>query len=371
MSSWGQHYWQDSVNKPPAPTPSRDRSRSPTWNSGPWEANKWTSWKDQSTDADEVKWDKPTPDRHLPMRSPTSRPSREDRTPKEDRGPSPGRQSSSKNFLNKEDIPSAWESDEFYLDKRKTKDLPFPRCISATEWAQSKGIAGAPIHCVPLVSVVYKGIDNWMLRHLASGRLTYFVLAKTYSMSQFLYNIGKFAKDLDMETTMQTWGRSKNINCTTNEEKKLLVEQFAKHVVESFCNKPNDPELLQKISELECKLLDANKDKDKGPQEPPGPISDYEWSKGKPKFLAFEAPAAMNKQEIAAWVSKQVPKKETKAFDSKLSKLKSVVAKLDEDVQEEAIKVALIEWGLPVSMATKANTDSGTKILCAIALAQQ
>ena len=292
----------------------------------------------------------------LPTRSPRSSPIRS----------SPIR-SLDPDILQKGDLPSGWESDDFYLDKTKSKDLPLPRCITNSEWAQSKGIAGMPVHKVPLLSVLYKGIDNWTLRHLASGRLTYFVLAKSFALSQLLYNIGKNAKDIDLEVTMQAWARAQGLECTSKEDKKIATEKFAAHFVSLFRDKPiSDPDLMKKITQLETELSEAKKEDRNKVHKKDGPIGDFAWSTGTTKVLSIEAPSSLSNKEVLAWSSRQIGKKDVKAFDTKLTKIKALFQTFDDDTREETAKVALIEWGLPVGLACKCGLDQALRILATL-----
>ncbi|CAE7275386.1 mettl21a [Symbiodinium sp. CCMP2456] len=77
-------------------------------------------------------------------------------------------------------VPEDWLQDNDYLDTRRSiGNLCCPRHVVSSSWAREKGIAGIPATGLHPAHFLYQGWNSYWLRWIASGKETYFVVART------------------------------------------------------------------------------------------------------------------------------------------------------------------------------------------------
>lgn len=273
-------------------------------------------------------------------------------------------------------VPESFQSDVMYIDKSLVFGLPLPRQIIATDWTQKKGIAGQEVQEVRLVDVIYGGLSNWVLRHLGMGKATYFVLAKTYDKSTVLYALNAALRDASMEVLAMKWNESmtKPLPVTTEVEKKELLSKYGEHVAKMMSDGAQDSNLYERVQELErdnveLKMKLAETGKKGSNVHGLGKFS----RKGSVQFLQSNCPAVASAKEVGTWISKQLSKTQSKNIPKALSELKEVAQNNipEEAARVEALKLGLIDHGMPVAVAAKMDKDLCYKMIVALHLRER
>ena len=96
-------------------------------------------------------------------------------------------------------LPSSFTPDEQHLDT--SQPVPLYRYVQATAWSRNTGIAGLPIHQVPLSAITRMGLQEWALRPLSQGRYTGVILTRSVAESvmcaRFLHHLRAKQWDVD------------------------------------------------------------------------------------------------------------------------------------------------------------------------------
>ena len=340
----------------------------------------------------------PTSEKHLRKDSrPRSRP----RSPDRRRSRSPRRRSPLTAAVRPSTlvkIPSDFKQDSDYLDSTKRKGFALPRYVVSTTFTEEIGIAGASTIDLPIAALVLGGLDNWGLRFVASGQRGYWCMSRTYRESQLFYGMGQCLKDHDLDNLASAFARARipPLACGTNEEKKIVMEKFAAHVVEFIAQVNPQKALESRISELEAEnarlatqpaaLIPAPNPVGFAaaapavgfgaaafPPPPPtiNPLDCIRKPSTSPKFLARSAPTAFKARDIGNWIKRSQTHPDQKLILEDLSnEINDIYESCTGEKKirtSEEIRAIATEWGLPFGIAGTADIKFLIKVLAATA----
>ena len=356
----------------------RDRSKSPrrsdSWSKqwkhdDHWEAQEWqtqTQWEKEQRwhRSSSHSWESPptppkavlpialTPRTSFPRRSPT----KESWVQEE--------------LFNPEVFPREFKADNLYLDSNLKLGLPLPRQVLPTEWSMRKSISNTCIQDVKLVNILYGGWNNWCLRHLAMGRSSFFVMAKSFDKSCLLYSINAALKDTSIDTLAERWNSEQRhpLPHNSDAERKDLLQKYGEFIGQSIMKGMGDSSLFERVQELEKELaqqkqLLANSVK-KGSNS--GACGKFACSNC--SVLHNLVLANVTAKDITAWINKHLTKTQAKTIPKMINELKDLIAKNVAEVvaQQEAVRLALVDYGMPVTMAGKIDKEPALKLLAAL-----
>ena len=263
-----------------------------------------------------------------------------------------------------------------YIDKSLVFGLALPRQIIATDWTQKKGIAGQDVQEVRLVDVIYGGLSNWVLRHLGMGKATYFILAKAYDKSTVLYALNTALRDASMKALAMKWNESlaKPGPFSTEVEKRELLTKYGEHAAKMMMDGAQDSNLYERVQELEKDNVDLKLKLAETGKKGSNAYGLGKFSRrGSVQFLQSNCPAVASAKEVGAWISKQLSKTQSKGIPKAMSELKETAQTNvpEEAARVEALKLALIDHGMPVAIAAKMDKDLCYKMLAALHLRER
>ena len=270
-------------------------------------------------------------------------------------------------------VPQEFVQDANHYDTRLDRGMPLMKHVQHTENTVARDIAGMPVEKIPLINVIYEGYGNWCLRHLAMGRPTYFIMAKTFDKSCLLYSINSGLRDENMDKIAQDWNNKQALilPINTNEDKRQVVTKFgeavASHIIEGSMNQ--DKNLFARVQELEQELIKSRQAlaETQGGGTGIGPLAKY--SRSKPaKVLQNDAPANSNAKEVGAWIEKNLTAAKKKKLAKAIEGLKEhAQAQIpQEPARLEILLLALIDHGMPVKMAAKFDKDQAYRMIAAL-----
>jgi len=333
------------------------------------------------------------------------------------------RKSSSKPIEDTMTLPPSFSPDDVYVDRNLNKEYSLPRVIATSDHTIARGIAGIPVHEIPLHKVLFQGIENWTLRYLASGKQTYYVMTKSYDTSTLLYSLAMEIKQESLQDAALGWNSSlaKPLPSDTQPDKRKIIMEFGKLLAKVAMkpgdhlekdNPPDDNVLFQQLQEkeqeiasLKLQLLSTtpNPAPDSVPRRKTGkeiqpkqkaqsvlpfkaqgsktdqpeeveeaqqPELKSDSYKATSKLLQRSAPPSKKAKDVDAWGSRIIPKSSLKLVEKRV---KDITRAFHEDFQPkeklEQIRGCLIGWGLPISLATTYDFDTCSKILAFVTLA--
>ena len=179
----------------------RNRSRSPPrWSDKSLPSNSWDAqwWKDASWSS---LWNTPPQQQNAPQPPKMAPPFLPFATPRKNYATS--LESWIQPSYNHTVFPPEFVQDANHYDTRLDRGMPLLKHVQHTESTVSRDIAGLQVEKIPLINVIYEGYGNWCLRHLVTGRPTYFIMAKTFDKSCLLYSINSGLRDENMDKIAQ------------------------------------------------------------------------------------------------------------------------------------------------------------------------
>ena len=276
-------------------------------------------------------------------------------------------------FRGQVQTPSQFTPNAEYWDTNVRFDLPLPRRVFVTEWTQDRAIATCEITEVPLYKVLFKGISNWCLRHLAAGKACYFIMVRSYQHSCIFYSMTRDLRQTDMEVLARAWNKS--LPTPLDEDNKDLLDKYGEHLAQIVKKdyKPSDQRLMDRIKELEKELADK-----KFPSEAakasgeatPTVVSTYERKTNQKKHLGVDAPGSKKPADVNAYMKRVLTPQQIKKLNSNAQVYKDSLSEVEED-HVEFTRVLLVGWGMPTSLAAQFEIDNGAKVLVAVQMLEQ
>ena len=218
---------------------------------------------------------------------------------------------------------------------------------------------------------MYKGLENWTLRYLASGKPAYFILAKTYQMSVFQYNLSAALRDHDLDALAAAWNKSQPtvLPTGTDDQKTALLKVYAKAMGQQLTQHVSgDEQLYNRVKELEKELATAKSMPESRPsssnQHGGHKLEKYGHS-NQTKVLEKDGPKTNRPKEITAYMNRVLSKDQLKKIPSHIPKIKALLADYAEERQLEILRVSLVEWGMPISVASTLDIEASSKTLAA------
>ena len=260
-------------------------------------------------------------------------------------------------------MPRTFKSTSIYWDENPKYDSPLAKNVFNTDHSQQSGLAGVPIHKVPLYKALYGGITNWCLRPLSCGKQCYFILVRSFQCSVFLYAVSRELRSVDIQQLALDWNSKKFAKnpgpITSDEEKKKVVEEYAVYC-SKFIQDPKggDETLMQRITDLETELANHRT------------RSSTKFSPGLHRHLEVDAPKTKNSRDVNAWINRAIPDKvKQKTIPRLITEFNDVEIKdLTDEVALEKIRTLLIAWGLPIAKASEFESELGKKVIIACTL---
>ena len=318
------------------------------------------------------------------------------------------------------DIQSEWSATDEFLDTNLEKGLPLPKIVKNTEFSQKNGTAAKDIRTVRLIDVCYQGLKNHNLRSIAAGRFINIIFTKSIKENQFItkliYNMrpewknGKpSGEGLDLQDIGAAYAATHSMEFNVDADKQKVYHHLAdeayKHL-KGLGPESDHKKMLDRLRILEeenAKLKTSNtpkkeekkkrkaknihdffakdvEDKDKAagiekdesdsdedPDSEPEPIM---AQLGKPpsakRYLKKNTPKGTSASDISKFITTLdiMPKTKSK-IDQEADRILKFYLALP-IIKRSGLKEAAVDWGLPVSLANKANHKELIK-LCTIA----
>ena len=280
----------------------------------------------------------------------------------------------------KASIPDDFDGDRFYYDKTLIKHYALPRRIFTTEWTAKRGLDGVDIRDVTLAKVVYDGLKNWTLRHLAHGKASYFIMAKTLSLSTLLYGLTQVLSESDIEHIALTWNKTitPGLPVVTDSEKREVILAYAKHIADSVivCSKNSETtetSAFQRVKVLEAELATLKLQHVQIPvpgAAPANPLGPFAKHAGRPKILATDCPSSKLMKDVNSWSAKHVSKQKDREKGKAVADAKKLAVdhEADDDARLELLRVELVFWGMPIRLAADMSEDACLKVLATISM---
>ena len=257
-----------------------------------------------------------------------------------------------------QNVPTSFRPTSLYLDETPKYDTPLARRVFSTDYSQTAGIAGMPIEKVPLIKVLYSGVNNWCLRPLSLGKMCYFVLVRSYQASVFIYAISKELRTIDIEHHANGWNKAKAspLPSSNDEEKRKILSEYGRSIALQVTS-PNsgDEALIKRVQELEIEVAKHRTD------------ANTKFTPGQIKHLRTDCPKQKSTREINAWLNRIVSKQDQKRIAKLVTELQSTFSD-DETVALEEAKFHLVLWGMPVARAAEFEYDNACKVVVACTL---
>ena len=268
-------------------------------------------------------------------------------------------------------IPESFVSDEMYVDSTLRLGTPLMKRVVATEWSQKHGIANMPIENVSVLSTIYGGYENWCLRHLSMGRACYFNMVKSFERSAFMYQLNATLKDTSIEALAQKWNsaRTDSLPHETDDHKKELIKKFADFIATNMQQGSNDTQLFSRVAKLETELADANMKLLQTGKKGTNICGFGQFSRGSgEQFLQIDCPVAVSPKEVQAWSMKTLGRTKHKDIPKIMSAIKALAQETipNETARFEALRIALVDYGIPISLAAKIDKDQAYKMMAAL-----
>ena len=240
-------------------------------------------------------------------------------------------------------------------------DLTLPRKIVPTEWSQANGLCGQDIATVPLAACLYKGMANWCLRFLASGKACYFIMVKSYQTSTVLYAMAKEWRETDLESRAKDWNRAlpKATPVDTDDNKRAMLQAFGTHIAQQLLKNP-DQDLLNRIKDLEIQV--ATKVLPRASSSLTMDLLGKFTGPSNIKKLDDKAPTSKVKKSLDEWIAKSITADAKKTIPSLTKDLKKLLEDVNEDKRLETLKINLVNQGMPMMFAATLDLDLCTKI---------
>lgn len=358
-------------------SPVRHSSSSSQWRqSSPRRSPKKRTWEDWSVNS---KWEHDTWERsswdNLPV-APSTKPLGSPNPPGSRFSPKPKVDAWIRNEAECTTIPESFISDEMYVDSTLRLGTPLMKRVVATEWSQKHGIANMPIEKVSVLSTIYGGYENWCLRHLSMGRACYFNMVKSFERSAFMYQLNFTLKDTSIEALAQKWNNA----CTdvlpheTDDHKKELIKKFADFIATNMQQGSNDTQLFSRVAKLEAELADANIKLLQTGKKGTNTCGFGQFSRGSgEQFLQIDCPVAVSPKEVQAWSMKTLGRSKHKDIPKIMSAIKALAQESipNEAARFEALRIALADYGLPITLAAKIDKDQAYKMMAALHIRTQ
>jgi hypothetical protein len=251
-------------------------------------------------------------------------------------------------------LPDTFRQTILYLDETPKYDSPLARNVFSTDHSQQIGVAGMPIHQVPLWKMLYGGMNNWCLRPISVGKTCYVILTRSFQSSVFLYNVSKDLRACDIQLVANLWNSTKSSPApsTSDEEKKKVVEDYATFCCKQIMDpKSGDAALLQRITQLETELAKFR--------------TSETTSKFIPgdKHLLIDCPKSKTARDVTAWINRVVPKPAQKRLSKITVELQIEHKDMDEDTALEHVRARLVTWGMPIQKAAEFEYELGCKVI--------
>ena len=232
------------------------------------------------------------------------------------------------------------------------------------------------------MQVLYRGLDNWNIRYLASGKNTYMIMARSYRDSTFLNTVGKLLSSMDIESLNSQWvvEEGQNRSFTSKDDRRDASKAYATHIFQQMkecSSKGTEDRMLARIATLEMELAKKRSTPSrgtpasarKGASNSIGEALMGSGGRGKPegketpkdKFnkmarreeeavLERHIPLGKGLRVLAQWRSKiGFPAGKVKQIDNKIKEVTNNFGNLKGDNKKNAIYEILIEWGMPVT----------------------
>ena len=159
--------------------------------------------------------------------------------------------------------------------------------------------------------------------------------------------------------------------CATETDRRDLLskfgEQIGKYIIEGFA----DSKAYARVQELEKEIVELKAKAALPGRRGTDVVGLGQFARqGNSRLLETDCPVSFQNKTVAAWVTKALSKLQAKGLAKAITDLKEVATSNlpDEVARLEALRLALIQYGMPVCSASKADKEILYKMVAAMHL---
>ena len=175
-----------------------------------------------------------------------------------------------------------------------------------------------------------------------------------------------------MDQLAGTWNRGlpQPKPSLSESERTIILKAYADHISESLLkNVPEDQKLYDRIKDLEKQVADAHKAPAQVKKDSNHALGPFARTEEQPKILAVDGPSSKAPKEVTAWINRVLKKADQKGVPQAQEAIKELNNNIaDKDLALETGRLALVDWGMPISIAAIMEAEQANRILATISL---
>ena len=186
-----------------------------------------------------------------------------------------------------------------------------------------------------------------------------------------MYQLNFTFKDSSIEALALKWNSASSVPLPheLDDQKKELMNKYADFIATNMQLGSNDTQLFSRVAALESELADANMKVLQAGKEGTNSIGFGKYARGTgEQFLQNDCPPAVTPKEVQSWTLKLLGRVKSKDMSKIMSSIKAMAEETipNEMARVAALKLSLIEYGMPVSLAAKIDKEQACKMMAAL-----